>query len=310
MYEVGRGLTQDQVEALRWIRKAADAGESSAEYMLGLVYREGNGATQDYAEAVRWFRKAADAGNAKAQFNLGLMYEEGQGVTQDYAEAVRWYRNAADAENTDARSNLGLMYDKGRGVTQDYAEAIRWFRKAADAGNAAQFNLGYICTGKVKACHGTTYWRIYGSTFLLQAPVARTRNDGPKREMTLRINYPLNNWDRLNGSPGNGGQRRNNTSLPPASEPMVECYGAGASRAIPPRQAGAFRDAQIQGGREAIPGEIESRWTMGYPDGTVSSLEWGWEPGYTSSWYPGSRTAADTSFEKRCRNRSRGEDSP
>ncbi len=40
-----------------------------------------------YAEAVRWYGRAAEQGNTSAQFNLGLMYGKGQGVPQDYVEA-------------------------------------------------------------------------------------------------------------------------------------------------------------------------------------------------------------------------------
>ena len=40
-------------------------------------------------------RRAADQGDASAQFNLGLMYATGRGVPQDAVEAVAWYRQAA-----------------------------------------------------------------------------------------------------------------------------------------------------------------------------------------------------------------------
>jgi hypothetical protein len=63
----------------------------------GDAYFSGEGEAQDYGEAVRWFRKAADAGNTLAQVSLGDAYHDGKGVPQDYAEAVRWFRRAADA---------------------------------------------------------------------------------------------------------------------------------------------------------------------------------------------------------------------
>jgi hypothetical protein len=44
---------------------------------------------QDDAEAVKWFRKAADQGDPYAQFNLGNMYAEARGVPQDDAETVK-----------------------------------------------------------------------------------------------------------------------------------------------------------------------------------------------------------------------------
>ena len=60
------------------------------------MYDDGKGVPQDYVEAVKWYRKAAEKGFAPAQVNLGRMYDEGAGVPQDYAEAVKWVRNAAE----------------------------------------------------------------------------------------------------------------------------------------------------------------------------------------------------------------------
>ena len=76
------------------------------------------------------YQKAAEQGETKAQYNLGLMYANGQGGTQDDTEAVRWYRKAAKQGEAKAQTVLGFMYDNGRGVTQDYTEAARWYRKA------------------------------------------------------------------------------------------------------------------------------------------------------------------------------------
>jgi hypothetical protein len=54
------------------------------------------GVPQDDAEAVKWYRRAAEGGHAFAQFHLGFMYDEGRGVPQDKAEAVKWYRRLRD----------------------------------------------------------------------------------------------------------------------------------------------------------------------------------------------------------------------
>jgi TPR repeat protein len=54
------------------------------------MYREGRGVPQNDAEAVKWFRKAAEQGYAGAQYSLGYMYANGQGVPQDYVLAHMW----------------------------------------------------------------------------------------------------------------------------------------------------------------------------------------------------------------------------
>ena len=93
---------------------AIKAGKSSR-YLgnAGYMYYTGEGVPEDDTEAVRWFRLAADQGHALAQNNLGYMYANGEGVPEDDAEAVRWYRLAAEQGFALAQVNLGLMYDNG-----------------------------------------------------------------------------------------------------------------------------------------------------------------------------------------------------
>ncbi len=94
----------------------------------------GQGVSEDYAEAMKWYRKAADQGNTQAQFELGSIYQWRDGVVpQDYAEAMKWYRKAANRGHAGAAFMLGGMYFRGRGVPQNHAEAMKWLRKAAAA---------------------------------------------------------------------------------------------------------------------------------------------------------------------------------
>ncbi len=62
---------------------------------MGLYYDVGKGVAQDDAEAVRWYKLAAAQGYSSAQYNLGAIYANRKGVLQDDAEAVRWYKLAA-----------------------------------------------------------------------------------------------------------------------------------------------------------------------------------------------------------------------
>jgi len=112
-------------------RKAADQGNASAQYNLGLTYDRGQGVAQDYTQALFWYRKAADQGEASAQYNLGVTYERGQGAAQDYTQALFWYRKAADQGHALAQGNLGVMYEWGEGVVQNFVQAHKWFNIAA-----------------------------------------------------------------------------------------------------------------------------------------------------------------------------------
>ena len=70
------------------------------------MYDKGRGVPQDDKEAVKWYRLAAEQGVADAQSNLGFMYAHGRGVPQDVKEAVKWWQLAAEQGNADARKNI------------------------------------------------------------------------------------------------------------------------------------------------------------------------------------------------------------
>lgn len=89
----------------------------------------------DYETALSAFRPLAEQGHASAQYNLGVMYRNGKGVAQDYREAVRWYRLAAEQGDASAQYNLGVMYANGEGMAQDYITAHVWLNIAAANGN-------------------------------------------------------------------------------------------------------------------------------------------------------------------------------
>jgi len=63
----------------RETRADAERGDVVAQYNLGMMYADGRGVAQDDAQALTWFRKAADQGNAGAQDKLGFMYVNGRG---------------------------------------------------------------------------------------------------------------------------------------------------------------------------------------------------------------------------------------
>ena len=123
--------------ALQEWRPLADQGHVSAQYNLSVMFRHGKGVPQDDAEAVRWYQLAADQGHARAQANLGFMYSNGNDVPQDYAEALRWYQLAADQGNASAQTSLGFMYKYSSGVPQDYVSAHMWLNIASANGGEA-----------------------------------------------------------------------------------------------------------------------------------------------------------------------------
>ena len=77
------------------------------------ILREGDspplGVLEDDREAVKGYRKAAEQGVALAQFNLGLMYYLGEGVLEDYVEAYAWFNLAAAQGDKEAVKGKDLL---------------------------------------------------------------------------------------------------------------------------------------------------------------------------------------------------------
>ncbi len=51
-------MPQDYAETLKWCRKAADQGQPSPQAALGSMYEDGKGVPQDYVQAHMWFNLA------------------------------------------------------------------------------------------------------------------------------------------------------------------------------------------------------------------------------------------------------------
>ena len=90
-----------------WFQKSAEQGNVNAQGTLGLCYESGWwGVSQNQVEAMKWFRMAAEQGNYGRSVPR-LCYEQGQGVAQDYGEAVNWWRGIAEEGTAMTNATLG-----------------------------------------------------------------------------------------------------------------------------------------------------------------------------------------------------------
>lgn len=87
--------TGDYKTALNESQEAADNGDAEAQFLLGLLYgNDYDPIPQNDKEAARWLRLAANQGYRRAQRILATMYAEGTGLPQDSVEAYRWAKLA------------------------------------------------------------------------------------------------------------------------------------------------------------------------------------------------------------------------
>ncbi len=132
IYLTGDGVTKDDAEAVKWLRKAADQDSPLAERYLAEMYFKGRGVPADNEQAAKWLRLAAEQGDAQSQYNLGVLYTQGLGVPRNLTEAANWMRKAAEQSLAAGEVGLGVAYDNGEGVPPDPVEAAKWYQKAVD----------------------------------------------------------------------------------------------------------------------------------------------------------------------------------
>ena len=156
-FSTGEIVPQDLKEASKWFRLAADHGDATAAFYLGLGYLRGMGVSRDDWRALHWIYKSneggfghacqfldsiiqtyksdAEKGDSTAQFFLGVAYEQGNAVQRDFTKAVEWYRKAAKQGHPGAQTFLAYALLTGTGIAKDPEQAVAWFRKAAVQGN-------------------------------------------------------------------------------------------------------------------------------------------------------------------------------
>jgi TPR repeat protein len=64
---------KDWSQALAWYRIAAEDGDATAQYYVGLIYSEGLGVPKDSEVAFQWFQVAANGGSAPAQAEISAL---------------------------------------------------------------------------------------------------------------------------------------------------------------------------------------------------------------------------------------------
>jgi TPR repeat protein len=156
-------------------RRAGEAGESSATFLLGALFQMRG----DLTEAEIWYRRAAEAGDSGAMFLLGGLLQMRGNLT----EAETWYWRSIEAGDSGVVSELeGLLQEVGditgaeawdrrdsiamaalgavfhqRG---DLTEAETWYRRAAENGSSAgMIGLGALLLQGGNLTEAKTWYR-------------------------------------------------------------------------------------------------------------------------------------------------------
>ncbi len=175
-YISGDPMRQSYEKAAEWLRRLADAGDSTAQSQLGDMYRVGAGVPRDLNLAVDWLLKASRGRDHRRDFMLVTLYSSKDidaahkaAIAQRAAEAggtpfteaqaepqfdprpdMAAVQAQADKGDEAAQYTVGIFYLGVFGDSVDAAKALPWLIKAADQGEpSAAINLANLYyTGK------------------------------------------------------------------------------------------------------------------------------------------------------------------
>jgi len=163
-------MTENNKDLLASLNQRAEAGDSQAQFALGLYYltnddwefrknmvdkysifllTNGTDIENDITKiffladdnneasdelAFLWFEKAAKQGDAQSQYATALCYHEGKGVVQNDKYAFEWVKKSADQYFSEAFCLLGDFYREGIAVEQNNECALASYQNAVNAG--------------------------------------------------------------------------------------------------------------------------------------------------------------------------------
>lgn len=149
---LAQGSSDNQREAIKWYRKAAQKNVVAVYYPLAKLLSD---VLNDEVEALVWYIKAAENGHIETQYQLGLWFKYGyHGCVIDVVKSAHFFKLAAIAGHLQAQFMYAMYLKEENGASRDGAESARYFKKSADQGHAEsqyQFALWLSASDKSAA---------------------------------------------------------------------------------------------------------------------------------------------------------------
>ncbi len=120
----------DNSRGIMWCKRAADHAHVKASLLLGKMYAQGyESLSPDMHEAAKWYLRAAEGGNSQAQYIYGLMCLTGSGVPLDKEQGLLWIMLSAGQNNRSAIRQLIHCYEEGIGTQRNTDSADAWKKR-------------------------------------------------------------------------------------------------------------------------------------------------------------------------------------
>ncbi len=136
LYFSGIGVKKDKKRAVELFEKAAQLGNNEASVNLAFVYLTSvkNIDANMRSTIVRLFNQAAEGGNITGQYMMGMIYYNGYGIAKNDERAFVLLKKAAE-QYDEAQYQLALRYMNAEGTPRNYKNAVANLVKAAKQGH-------------------------------------------------------------------------------------------------------------------------------------------------------------------------------
>ena len=169
-YFEGKFLPLDHVQAVEWLRKAAERGYVDAQLMLGICFLRGWGVDSDAEKGFKWILQAQANGLTTVQIietkaDMPIQYLPGlyYFINKDFENGNELNKKAIIEQNSVAIQCLlyfysGVRYEIGIDGKKDINEAIKWYTKSAEEADVVNqetgINVGDIIRRRIEKLQG------------------------------------------------------------------------------------------------------------------------------------------------------------
>ena len=129
LHKLGRYTEIDDVRAQEMLKESADQEHDMALMELGRMHFF----AREYEQALPYLHKAVEAGNTEANMVLSDMYRKGLGVKVDEKASAEYCLTAAKLGDPNAQYNIGAMYMNGNGVDRNNNRGVEWLTKSSNS---------------------------------------------------------------------------------------------------------------------------------------------------------------------------------
>lgn len=134
IYEEGKGVALNLFTAFKYYLKGAQMDNPVCQYYLSLAYKEGKGCIKDAALALKWLKTAAENGDTDAMTDWGY-HCCAEIDPPRFSEGFDYFSKAAERGHSRAKLMLALCYENGWGVKMNLNQAKSIYKELMAVGN-------------------------------------------------------------------------------------------------------------------------------------------------------------------------------